>query len=74
MANSLDSLRANWAWWLKLRCGCGRVTLLPVAVLAERHGLNAKLPELVAQMRCLGCGAKPNAVDLIDEPHTDGAA
>lgn len=58
MADAIDSLRANAGWWLELRCICDRIALLPVAVLAERHGPAARLPALMALMRCQGAAAR----------------
>jgi hypothetical protein len=55
-------------WWLRVRCRCERTTDFPVPLLIRRHGPRARAPELLARMRCGGCGARPVSADYIDHP------
>lgn len=56
------------AWWLELRCACGRTAQVPNKLLARRHGARARVPELLARMRCEQCRARPASAEWIDNP------
>jgi hypothetical protein len=48
---------------LEIRCSCGRGLTENVSDFGARHGLAStmKLYELIARLRCSGCGARPHA-------------
>lgn len=54
--------------WLRVTCACGRSSLIPVSMLAERHGPGARLTAITARLRCSTCRAKPATADLTDQP------
>lgn len=51
-----------------MRCGCGRSAVLPLRRLIHRHGAAARLPALIARMRCEGCGGRPVEATLLNNP------
>ena len=56
---TLDVVDAGW--WLDLCCACGRSTSIPHRPLAKRHGVHARVPDLLVRLRCSqslrSCGA-----------------
>ena len=42
---------------LQVRCGCGHSGAVSVAELVSRHGLDARVRDAVASMRCGSCGS-----------------
>ena len=64
----MDTLASHAGWWLELRCICGRLSRMPIQLLAHQHGPTARLPALVARMRCENCGEPPVLAELIDNP------
>ena len=55
-------------WWLDLRCACGRSTSIPHKLLTKRHGAFARVPDLLARLRCSQCGTSPITAGWIDNP------
>ena len=53
--------------WLELRC-CFGTAALPVQVLAQRHGFDCLLGEVMARLRCQQCHEVPAAFTLINAP------
>jgi hypothetical protein len=48
------------AWWLAVRCRCGRTAQVEVAALARRYGPGAGVERIAPRLRCAGCGAAPS--------------
>ena len=63
---TLDLVDAGW--WLELRCECERSTSIPHKLLARAHGAAARVPNLLARMRCARCGRRPIRAEWIDNP------
>ncbi len=61
---TLDLVDAGW--WLELRCACGRSATVPHKLLAKRHGPRARVPELLARMRCEACRRRPVLAQWVD--------
>jgi hypothetical protein len=73
MFPSLDTLAAHPGHWLTIGCACGRRIHLPTKMLARQHGGGARLPEIVARLRCRKCGARPIEADLRDDVQTSAS-
>ena len=43
---------------LRITCGCGHSGDVAVAALVARHGEDARVRDVIATMRCSGCGAR----------------
>lgn len=68
-----DTTLAAWTdWWIIARCGCGRRSDLPVRLLVRRIGGAVPLTRFAARLRCKACKARPQTVELTDDPR-DGA-
>ena len=63
---TLDLVDAGW--WLELRCECERSTSIPHKLLARAHGAAARVPNLLARMRCATCGRRPIRAEWIVQP------
>ncbi len=61
---TLDLVDAGW--WLELRCACGRSAAVPHKLLARRHGPRARVPDLLARMRCEACRRRPVLAQWVD--------
>jgi transcriptional regulator with XRE-family HTH domain len=62
-----DALAAMQDRILELRCGCGHVARQPLTHLLARHGPHARLPAVVARMRCQDCGRLPAEAALLPQ-------
>lgn len=63
---TLDLVDAGWR--LELRCACGRSAFVPHKLLAKRHGPRARVPGLLARMRCGTCGRRPVLAHWVSDP------
>ena len=63
---TLDLVDARW--WLDLACACGRSTSIPHKLLVRAHGRLARVPDLLARLRCGTCRRRPVLADWIDDP------
>ena len=63
---TLDLVDAGW--WLDLCCACGRSTSIPHRLLVQAHGRLARVPNLLARLRCAQCGSPPATAEWIDNP------
>lgn len=68
-----DNLAAWPGHWLTVGCGCGRKVHLPVKFLVRAHGATARLPALVARMRCKICSGRVTDATLTANPQESAA-
>lgn len=62
-----DRLDAHLGWHLEVRCACGRLAQIPVVLIVKRYGPAARLPALVARMRCGACGEAPMDAETVND-------
>lgn len=73
MLPPLDTLAAHPGHWLAVECACGHRAYLPTKMLGRQHGGQARIPELVARLRCSKCGGRPISADLRDDIQTSAS-
>ncbi|HKP61489.1 MAG TPA: hypothetical protein VJV78_32390 [Polyangiales bacterium] len=71
LASPLKSLTG---YWLGVRCTarCDRTSLLPLKLLASKHGGGLALADAMARIRCELCKVPPSAVWITDYPVAAG--
>lgn len=68
MQHQDDTLAAWPGHWLTVGCGCGRKVHLPTKLLVRAHGPTARLPALVARMRCNACNGRVTSAAMTANP------
>jgi hypothetical protein len=56
--------------WLSLKC-TSRTTQIPMKAMAEHHGTDRRLGEILPKLRCRQCGRAPESIEFTDDPTRD---
>lgn len=65
-----DTLAAWPGHWLTVGCACGRTVHLPTKLLARQHGPAARLPAVVARLRCNACNGRVTSATMTENPQS----
>jgi hypothetical protein len=61
-------VRELGAYWLEMRCpGCGKLTQLPLKLMAARARRPVLLRDALPKLACADCGARPTTASVIDD-------